>query len=201
MNTSLKSFMSISILALSLAACSSGKEETAELKGTEASKKVRAPAVFKGDAGKKEAALTDKINDNLGGSPTGRAPRTSEGSAGSAENEAKKEEDSKAKAEELKAQLEMKKAELDTAESMNRINAINERSDKAAQSNAMIQSFAMLTTLIAARQQEKMIRSLSESSKSDDGCESSAVGTAKDDFGDILESMATYGIVSKAGGI
>jgi len=203
MKNSFQSLLKLSFLAVGLAACSSAKEEGTELKASEASQKVRAPAVFKGDTNKKDPAMTDNINDGLGKIPANRAPRKHEDAEGSDSEKSKKEEASKESTEELKAILDFKKAEMEAAERLARMNAINERSEKAAKSNQMLQAMTLMTTLITARQQEKAISSLSQGSesKSEDGCDSSAVGTAKDDLGDIFATMATYGIVTKAGGM
>lgn len=207
MKHSFYALFKLSFLAFGLAACSAGKEESAQLTGTETSKKNRAPAVYKGDA-KQNASnpMTDNLNDQAKETPAGRASRQSDAAAGSSGAKAsKKEEESKAKTEELKAILDFEKAKMETAERMARQEAINDRSEKSEKSKAMMQSFMMLTTLITARQQQQAIASLSQKpdskSTSADGCDTSAVGTAKDDFGDILATMATYGLVSNAGGM
>jgi len=203
MKHSFYALFKLSFLAFGLAACSAGKEESAQLTGTETSKKNRAPAVYKGDA-KQNASnpMTDNLNDQAKETPAGRASRQSDAAAGSS---GAKEEESKAKTEELKAILDFEKAKMETAERMARQKAINDRSEKSEKSKAMMQSFMMLTTLITARQQQQAIASLSQKpdskSTSADGCDTSAVGTAKDDFGDILATMATYGLVSNAGGM
>ncbi len=183
-------FIVIALSFAGLSACSGGSKDEA-IAGSEWAKQEKI-ATYKGDS-KSEEPIREALNDDLGheGSdlPKARAPKSKAAKSEKTEASADKKSD-------LEQLLEIRKQETELAQQLARQDRIAKRSAESAKSREMMQWASLLSVLVTARQAEQAMKATSNRGEDPD-CESSAVGTAKDDFSDLLETMAAYGMVSQ----
>lgn len=182
------------ILSLGLVACSGGTEnEKASLQQTQGAS-GEPVAIYKGDKDGTSSSLSPRASSDTEESSPTETPSVSDLVKEGMKNHPSKKKSAVDELMELQAAEEAAyDREAKRAERL----AMIEQGKKSQEMAMLLQMLIVMSTM---RQQQKMLEASGTIKAEDPNCESSAVGTSKSDLGEIMELMATYGIVTKATG-